>query len=200
MSKKNGKGLNESVEAYQDEKLSSGVMVRILPFPARLHDNLQSKSLEKFPEPLPPKKIVKVVDGTEETDDLNNPDYLKTKELADRQRQEWFAKKLGETIIDFCIMVDTEPYEHIIRNLEKTYEEEAPKNPDERRAYFLTNYAIRGRADYERVMVVSQTLMAVGDKEIAARMDSFRGEMARATGLEIEASGPNADIRLGLVE
>lgn len=67
----------------------------------------------------------------------------------------------------------------------------APVDSDELRDYFLTNYALRGRADYERVTSVSLTLMAVGDSEIIARMDSFQREMARAADNNSQTSGPD---------
>lgn len=199
MSRKNGKGLEiESVDAFKEEQLSSGVVVTILPFPARLHDSIQAKAQEKFPEPKPPKKIIKVVDGQEEVDDLNNPEFLEEKKQLGRQRDEWVGQRIGETIIDLCIMVDIEPYKKVIARLAKTLDEPAPTDVDELKEYFLTNYALRGRADYERVTSISLTLMAVGDKEISARMDSFRREMARAADNGTEASGSNEVIRMDM--
>lgn len=199
MSKKNGKGPEiESVEAFAEEKLSSGVIVTILPFPARLHESIQAKALEKFPEIKPPKKIIKVAGGTEEIDDVNNPQYLDEKKKNQVERDNWSASKIGEKVIDFCLQVDTDPYEHIIKKLEETCEEAAPTNSDERRIYFLINYALRGRADYERIISVSLTLMAVGDSEIKARMDSFRSEMARAADNNPETPGPDEVKRVDL--
>jgi hypothetical protein len=192
MSKKNGRGPTEInvVDASQTEVLSSGVQVTVLPFPARLYDSIQTKGNEKYPEPVPPKKIIKVVDGTEEVDDLKNPQYLEEKEQSKALRETWIAQRIGETVLDFCLLVDVSAYGHIIKKLEKTYEEPAPVDSDERRLYFLTNYALRGRADYERVSSLSITLMAVGDKEIVARMDSFRSEMARTTDNSSETPSP----------
>ncbi len=197
MSRKNGKGLEiESVDAFKEEQLSSGVIVTVLPFPARLHDSIQSKAQEKFPEPKPPKKIIKVVDGQEEVDDLNNPEFLEEKKQLAAQRDQWVGQRIGETIIDLCVIVDIEPYKKVIGKLAKTLDEPAPTDEEELKEYFLTNYALRGRADYERVTSVSLTLMAVGDKEISARMDSFRREMARTTDNGIETSSTNEVIRL----
>lgn len=198
MSKKNGNGPEEkfeTVDASQEERLSSGVMVTILPFPARLHDSIQAKALEKFPEPKSPKKIVKVLNGTEEVDD-KNPQYLEEKEQSRIARENWAASKIGEKVIDFCLQVDISAYEHIIKKLELTYEEPAPLDLDDRRVYFLTNYALRGRADYERIISVSLTLMAVGDKEITQRMESFRSEMARSADNNPQTPSPTETIRL----
>lgn len=201
MSKRNGKGPQELevVEAFKDEQLSSGVIVRVLPFPARLHDSIQSKALEKFPEPVPPKKIVKVAGGTEETDDLNDAVYLEGKDKANYQRQQWAGQRIGENVIDHCILVDVEPYQHVISKLEKSLDESAPTNPDDLKEYFLVNYALRGRADYERITTVSLALMAIGDSEVTARMDSFRREMARATNNDIKAPSLDASIGVDVV-
>lgn len=197
MSKKNGKG-PEIVDASQEEQLSSGVKVTILPFSARLHDSIQSRALEKFPEPKPPKKIVKVVDGTEEVDDVNNPTYLEEKEQAKLQRESWVGQRIGENVIESCILVDIDPYKRTIEKLYKSLDEPIPNDPDEVKDFFITNYALRGRADYERVTSVSMALMAVGDKEITARMDSFRREMARSTSNNTETPSPDETVRLDL--
>lgn len=190
---KNGKGPQiESVEASKEERLSSGVIVTVLPFPARLHDSIQSKANEKFVEPKPPKKTIKTVTGPEEVDDINNPTYLEEKEQIRIQRDQWVAQKIGENVIDLCLVVDLDTYRSVIKKLEKTLEETAPIDPEELKEYFLTNYALRGRADYERITSVSLTLMAVGDKEISARMDSFRREMEGATSNNPQTSSPDA--------
>ncbi len=197
--KRNGKGSTEeigTVDAFQIEKLSSGVTITVLPFPARLHDSIQAKAQEKFPEPKPPKKIIKVVDGSEEVDDINDPTYLEEKKKIRVQQEQWVGQRIGENVLDLCILVDVAPYEHVIKKLEKSLDESAPTDSDELRDYFLTNYALRGRADYERVTSVALTLMAVGDKEITSRMDSFRREMARATGNNPQAPGPDETIRV----
>lgn len=192
--KRNGRGPKEEIEmvdASQTEILSSGVKVTVLPFPARLHDSIQAKAQEKFPEPKPPKKIIKVAGGTEEIDDLNNPTYLEEKKRIRTERDLWVGQRVGENVLDLCILVDVEPYQYIIKKLEKSLEEPAPVDSDELRDYFLTHYALRGRADYERVTSVSLTLMAVGDSEITARMDSFQREMARAADNNPQTSSPD---------
>lgn len=198
--KKNGKGPNEIeiVDASRTERLSSGVEVMVLPFSARLHDSIQSKAQEKFPDPKPPKKIIKVVDGSEEVDDVNNPAYLEEKQEAKTLRDNWVGQRIGENVIDTCLVVDLEPYKSVIERLAKSLEEPVPTDSEELKEFFLTNYALRGRADYERITSVSLALMAVGDKEIAARMDSFRREMARPTDNNPQTPGPNETIRLDL--
>lgn len=198
MSKKNGKGPQDTeiVDANRDEVLSSGVRVTVLPFSARLHDSIQAKAQEKFPDPKPPKKIVKVVDGTEEVDDITNPSYLEEKEKARIQREQWAGQRTGENVIDSCLLVDIEPYRKTIEKLYKSLDEPIPSDSDELKEFFLSNYALRGRADYERVTSVSLALMAVGDKEITARMESFRNEMARAVNSQPETPGLDESIRM----
>lgn len=197
--KRNGRGPTEEIEvvdASRLERLSSGVEVTVLPFPARLHDSIQSKAQEKFPDPKPPKKIIKVVDGSEEVDDINNPAYLEEKETVRVQRENWVGQRIGENVISTCLLVDIDPYRKVIEKLYTSLEESIPSDSDDKKEFFLTNYALRGRADYERITSVSLALMAVGDKEITARMDSFRRDMARATANNPQAPGLDETVRL----
>ena len=200
MSKKNGRGHIEieSVEASSEEKLSSGVTVTILPFPARLYDSIQTRAMEKYPEPIPPKKIIKVAGGTEEVDDKTNPQYLEEKDRSKALRDNWIAQRIGETVLDMCIVVDISPYKDIIKKIEKILDESAPSDSDELEEYFLTNYALRGRADYERVSSVAVSLMAIGDSEIVARMNNFRNQMARTENNGVETPGVDETIRVDL--
>ncbi|NIU78072.1 MAG: hypothetical protein GWN71_32320, partial [Gammaproteobacteria bacterium] len=55
--------------------LSGGAVVLVSPFPLDLWWDLQARAREDHPDPAPPKKQIKVVDGTEEVDDLENPEY-----------------------------------------------------------------------------------------------------------------------------
>lgn len=201
MSKKNGKGPQEeyeSVDAHREEQLSSGVKVIVLPFSARLHDSIQSKAQEKFPDPKPPKKTIKTVTGPEEVDDINNPAYVEDKESKRIQREQWAGQRIGENVISTCLAIDIEPYQKIIEKLYKSLDEEVPSDNDEVKEFFLMNYVLRGRADYERVTSVSLALMAVGDKEITARMDSFRRELARTTDNNPQTPSPDETKRLDL--
>ena len=91
------------------------MQITVLPFPARLYDSIQTKGNEKYPEPVPPKKIIKVVDGTEEVEDLLNPQYQEQKEQSKTLRENWIAQRIGETVLDFCLLVDVSSYEHIIK-------------------------------------------------------------------------------------
>lgn len=197
MSKKNGRGPEiQGVQSWQEETLSSGVTVKILPFPAKLFDTIQRRGLEKFPEPVPPKKIITVLGGTEEVDDLDNQDYLNEKARARGERERWTGERIGETVLDACLQIDLAPWEARIKNIEKVIDELAPVDPEERRTFFLTNYALRGRADYERVTTTAMSLMMVGDSEITERMESFRGEMARSSPDNSQTSGSNEVKRL----
>lgn len=197
MSKKNGRGPEiQSVQSWQEETLSSGVTVKILPFPARLFDNIQRRGLEKFPEPVPPKKVITVLGGTEEIDDLANQDYLNEKARAKAEREQWTGGRIGETVLDACLQIDMAPWEAKVKSIEKIIDEPAPTDPEERRAFFLENYALRGKADYERVTTTAMSLMMVGDSEITERMESFRSEVARAGANDAQASSPDEVKRL----
>lgn len=186
------------VQAYRDETLSSGVEVRVLPFSASLFDNIQRQGLSKYPDPTPPKKIIKVVDGTEEIDDFKDPNYIKEKEEVESKRNSFTGTLIGEATIDMCLQVDLKPWAKTIEKLKK-YADDVPSDSDELRVYFLTNYALRGKADYERVTTTAIALMTIGDGEIEQRMDSFRHQMEQSTNNKIETSSFDADIRVGLV-
>jgi len=95
----------------EDITLTSGVTVQVAPFPAALYNKIQIKSLEDFPDPEPPKKTVEVVDGTEEVDDLENPEYLEAKRDAERSRLARFA----EAVVEVCVDVDLDTWKGEIK-------------------------------------------------------------------------------------
>ena len=175
----------------EEIKLSSGVTVRVAPFPAGLWTALNARAFEKFPDPELPKKTIPVVDGTEEVDDLSNPEYLEAKAQAARDRN----NLLGEAIIDLCIQVDLEPWEGTIGRLGK-YSDEYPEDADDRRVRFLTEFALRTRADYEAVMVSATTQMMVSDPEVAQRLKFFRRQVAGAAPDDADAPGSAKEERV----
>ena len=164
--------------------LSSGVTVTVSPFPAGLWWDLHARALEQHPDPEPPTKTIDVVDGTEEVQDLDNPDYLEALALANRER----TNIQGEAIIDLCVDVDMEPYAATIKRVER-YIGQAPKEDDERRVWFLTKYALRGRADYEAVMLAATAQLMTSDPEVANRLKSFQREVEGATDPDADAPG-----------
>lgn len=183
----NGNGSNERI-------MSSGVAVIVMPFPAGLWEEINIKAFQQFPDPEPPKKKIKTIDGFEEIDDLTNPEYLESKKTANNSRQ----NLLGEAVLDICVMIpDFEQHEPAIKKLEK-YSSKFPDDPDERRLEFLTRYALRTRGDYEIVMADAITQMMVSNPEVAERLAFFRREVERATALDPDAPGSNDGVQLAV--
>lgn len=183
---------------FQEKTLSSGVTVRVLPFPAGLWDKINSQIQAEYPDPVPPKKTISVLGGTEEVDDLQDPDYLVKAREAKTARDNASGKIIGEATLDLCVQVDLSPYEGAIKRLEK-YTDKFPSDPDERRIRFLTEYAMRSRGDYEAVTFSAVTQMAIGDKEVAERVSSFQDNVARSEPSGNGASGPDEVKRLEVV-
>lgn len=184
---------------FQEKTLSSGVTVRVLPFPAGLWDKINSQIQADFPDPVPPKKTINVLGGTEEVDDLENPEYKQKALEAKTARDNASGKIIGEATLDLCVLVDLAPYEGAIKRLEK-YTDKFPSDPDERRIRFLTEYAMRSRGDYEAVTFSAVTQMAIGDKEVAERVSSFQDNVARTEHSGNGASSLNEVIGLEVVE
>jgi hypothetical protein len=188
------KKARELIKNYEDKELSSGVMVRIRPFPPGLFESINTQAFRLYPNPVPPKKIIKVVDGEEEIDDVNNPEYLKTMQEIERKR----SNLLGEAVLDLCIEVlDFDQYENVIKRLQR-YSGDFPEDKDERRLKFLTDFALRTKGDYEIVMVSATTQTMVDDPEVRERIEFFRGQVARATDNGADASGSDEAERLDM--
>jgi hypothetical protein len=176
-------------EGYKEEVLSSGVKVKILPFPARLWEKIHERVLREFPEVKPPKKTINVLGGTEEIDDLKAPDYLVTKIEVDRQRNAQQSKLVGEATLDLCVEVDPTPYLPELKRAAVYGGEIIPSDETELKIYFLETFALRSRGDYERVISMAAALMAVGDAEVAERINSFRDNLAQPTPNGTDAPG-----------
>jgi len=181
---RNGKSGEEIV-------LSTGVTVTVLPFPLGLLERIN----KDFPDPKPPKKTINVLGGTEEVDNLTDPDYLAQKQLTTNQRN----AKLGEATIEFCIECDLSQYESTIRRLEKIVSS-YPDDPYERRARFLQDYALATVNDYSNVMVSSISQATVTDEEVTERIATFQGDLSRHTTNGTPTPGPDEIERLDVVE
>lgn len=189
--RKSKKLLNDGPEEIV---LDSGVKVRVSPFPAGLYEKVQAKSFVDFPDPIPPKKIIKVVDGEEEVDDLHNAEYLAEKDEVERKRN----TRLGEAVYDICVeVIDMEKWEGKIKRLEK-HQGPFPEDPDDRQLEFLTSFAMSTAGDYEKVTTsaISQTM--IKDPEVAERLDQFQNQVERASSAGAQPSGPNDTQRLGI--
>lgn len=163
---------------------ASGVTATILPFPAGLFEDLQAKAFQDFPDPIPPKKKIKVVDGEEEIEDKENPDYKAAVQQAENGRY----LMLLEAVIDLCIPLDLTPWETTIKRLEK-YSSKFPDDPDERRIEFLTRYVLRGQADYLDVFTDAMAEMFLGDPEVAEKLKSFQDRVERPAASSNAPSG-----------
>lgn len=183
---------------FQEKTLSSGVTVRVLPFPAGLWDKINSQIQTEYPDPVPPKKTINVLGGTEEVDDLDDPEHKRKALEAKTARDNASGKVIGEATLDLCVQVDLAPYESAIKRLEK-YTDKFPSDPDERRIRFLTEYAMRSRGDYEAVTFSAVTQMAIGDKEVAERVSSFQDNVARSEPSGNGTSGTDEVKRLEVV-
>jgi hypothetical protein len=186
---KKGTSPKELNEGYVEEVLSSGVKVKILPFPARLWEKIHERVLREFPEVVPPKKTINVVGGTEEIDNLKDPEYLVTKNETDKQRNAQQSKLIGEATLDLCVEVDIRPYEAELKRIAIYSDDDLPTEATALKIYFLESFALRSRGDYERVVSMAAGLMAVGDAEVAERINSFRDNLAQPTPNGTDAPG-----------
>lgn len=168
-----------------DITLSSGVTVHIVPFPADLMKDIDAYAFAQFPDPDPPKKTIKVVDGEELVDDLDNEEYKAEKDKAEAGRK----KIVFDAFLDECVLVELELYERDIKRIEK-YTGPFPEDQSERKLKFLTKFAMRTVDDFKIVGNTVMRISGVNEERIATRRESFRPEMARPETNEAEASSP----------
>jgi len=171
----------------ESKTLSSGVTVVVIPFPPGLLQRINSD----HPDPVPPKKTIKVLDGTEEVDNLKDKDYLAERESVTNQRN----SLLGEAVIELCVEVDLAKYASQIKKLEK-YTSPYPEDLDERRMRFLQEFALRTRGDYETVITSAITQIAISDEEVQERIATFQSDLSRNTPNGAKAPGFDEGVRL----
>lgn len=157
----------------QNYTFSSGISVIILPFPSLRYEKMEKQSRKKFPLPKPPRKKIKVVDGTETIDDLKNEKYLSKKKIVENNQVQWFSEKILKICLRDCIELDLTEYENIIMALEEDNEEPYSENPLKRKVEFLTEYVIRSAGDFKALIEISTKLMQVDDIEVSEQLDSF---------------------------
>lgn len=185
----------KKVNEPERHELTSGVTVIVRPFPAGLFEKVQARGLREYPDPIPPKKTITVLDGTEEVDDLDDPDYKEEVALSERKRNEL----LGEAVYDLCVEIEggLDPWEPTIKKLEK-YQGPFPEDPEDRKLEFLTSFGLSTAGDYELVMTsaVSQTLIT--DPEVADRLQSFQPKVEGAASINSETSGADGNQRMAI--
>lgn len=189
---KNGSFVSDG--SFEEIVPSSGIPVKVTAFPASLWTRINLRAHDEYPDPDPPKKTIKVLNGTEEVDDINDPDYVKEKETAEHER----GRILGEAIMDLCVHLDVDKYKVLIKRLEKHIGEKYPKDIDDRRIMFITEYVLKNSKDYEDVTWSSISQMMITDKEVADRLKFPEGDVARSTFTDLDASGSNAVQQLEL--
>jgi hypothetical protein len=165
--------------------LDSGVKVRYGPFPSGLYFDIMARALDEHPDPEPPMKEIKVVDGTEEVEDPDDPDYQQKLKVARLARY----NLLGEAALDLCVEVvgGLEQYEPVIERIGKKYATDpAPDDPDDRKVWFLSKYGMSTRRDWDLIRKI-QSFSQVEDEEVRRRVEFFRGDVAGA-----EGDGPDA--------
>lgn len=166
--------LLQQKEQGEKRVMTSGVEVLVRPFPSGLWEKINQRALKDYPEPVPPKKIIEVLDGTEEIDNLTDPDYLAEKQKATNQRNSF----LGEAILDLCVEVDMALWEKEVKKIEK-YSESYPTDPEERRLRFLEEYAVRSAGDWQFIFASAIEQTQATEPEVAERIDSFRDKVAQ---------------------
>lgn len=180
--------------AFEEIVPSSGIPVKVTAFPAALWTRINLRAHEEFPDPDPPQKTIKVLNGTEEVDDLTDPDYVAKKQEAENNR----GRILGEAIIDLCVHLEVDKYKDLIKRLEKHIGDKYPKDEDDRRVMFITEYVLKNGSDYDKVTWSAISQMMITDKEVADRVKFHGGEMARSTSSDPDAPGSNAVQQLEL--
>jgi hypothetical protein len=171
----------------ESKTLSSGVTVVVIPFPPGLLQRINSD----HPDPIPPKKTIKVLDGTEEVDNLKDKGYLDALDEVTRVRN----SLLGEAVIELCVEVDLGKYTKEITKLEK-YTSPYPDDLDEQRMRFLQEFALRTRGDYETVITSAITQIAISDEEVQERIATFQSDLSRSPTNGAKAPGANEAVTL----
>ncbi len=180
--------------SFEEIVPSSGIPVKVTAFPASLWTRINLRAHDEYPDPDPPKKTIKVLNGTEEIDDINDQEYLGKKDKAEHER----GRILGEAIIDLCVHLDVNEYKALIKRLEKHVGEKYPKDIDDLRVMFITEYVLKNSKDYEDVTWSAISQMMITDKEVADRLKFPEGDVARSTSANPDASGSNAIEQLEL--
>ncbi len=167
---------------WEDFKMSSGVELRVRPFPIGIFEKINADMLGEFPDIEPPKKTIQVVDGTEEVDDVNNPEYIEKSKEIDSKRQHYNSERILSYMLDFCIDVlpDIDHWESTIKRLEK-HQGEFPTDLYDRRQEFLTSFAIVSKSDYEKLTFSTMAQSLIDDPEVAERLRSFQSNLEGST-------------------
>ncbi len=185
---------------WEDITMSSGVELRIRPFPIGIFEKINEDMLEEYPDIKPPKKTIPVLDGTEEVDDETNPEYLEKVKENEQGRTRFSGDRTLAYMLDFCIEVlpNLDHWESTIKRLEK-HQGPFPDDSYDKRKEFLTSYAIGSKSDYEKLTFSTMAQSLIDDPEVAKRLKSFRSDMARSTNSNSDAPGSIENERVEVV-
>jgi hypothetical protein len=175
---------------WKELELSSGVRILYGPFPHGLYWDIMDRALREHPDPDPPRKTINVLGGTEEVDDLEDPAYKADLERARLARY----NEIGQAALDLCVEVVGWPDKWaatVDRLAGKYAASPPPDDPDERRVWFLTKYAIRTAQDW-KVIGKIQRFSQIEEDDVRQRVESFPGDVAGAEGAGPDAPGAAA--------
>lgn len=176
-------------EEYQEKTLSTGIAVKFTTFPLKMYQKIMSQAEEKYPIPKPPKKKIKTFGGEEMVDNPDEPKYAAKVKAIKADKEKYVGEHVGEIALELCIQVDLSLHEPLIARLEKYSGETFPEDPYERKAKFLSDYALGSLGDWEIATAVPLAMMGIHDGEVAKRIDSFRSDVERNGSNGTEAPG-----------
>jgi hypothetical protein len=171
----------------EDIILSSGVVVTVTALAPGIIQQINKDN----PDAIPPKKTITVLGGTEEVDNLDDPEYREKQKVVEATRN----GKYGEAVIEFCLSVDLSKYDKTIKRLEKIVSP-YPDDPDERQTRFLYEYALKKADDYSLVITSALEQISISDKEVQERIATFQSNVQ---GNQTNGTAPSgADEAVGL--
>ena len=175
----------------EDITLSGGVVVNVTALAPGLIQQIQKDN----PDIVPPKKTITVLGGTEEVDNLEDPEYKEAQKAIETIRN----GKLGEAVIEFCLTLDMSKYSGLIKRLEKVVSP-YPVDPDERRTRFLYEYALKKADDYTLVITSALEQISISDKEVQERIATFQSNVQGSQANGTAPPGTDEVKRLAVVE
>jgi hypothetical protein len=172
---------------WKEFELSSGVTVLYGPFAHGLYWDIMEKALDEHPEPEVPQKTIQVLNGTEEVDDLENPEYVKA--AAEARRAQF--NLMADAVLELCVEVKggMGPWEGTIERIAAKYSTAPPPDdPKERQSWFLKKYGLRTAEDWKLIGKV-QRFSQIDDDEVRLRAEQFPGDVAGPEGDGAAAPG-----------
>lgn len=190
MSKSNGK---EPKKDYQ-EFTAGNIVIRVLPFPMNIYDQIQIDMIEKFPDPVAPKKEVDTLGGKEEIEDTENKEYQQELIEVNASRGDYIARRYIQTLLSLCLEIDADKYQSEIDKFKHYLSksgQDVPDNEYDLTEEFLSQFVLRKRSHYRQVLQLALNQATITDEEVAARINSFQGDVEQSTSDDAET--PSVD-------